>query len=89
MTTDLSGCADSGFPDFPWDDFDSILQSTEAYPLDRGAGPSEATRTGSPLIRHCGQLQPQIDAPLSPQRTRGDLAIAMITQINKRINQFP
>ena len=29
MTTDLSGCADSGFPDFPWDDFESILQSTE------------------------------------------------------------
>ena len=66
MTTDLSDCADSGFPDFPWDDFDSILQSTEADPLDRGAGPSEATRTGNPLISHCGQLQPQIDTPLSP-----------------------
>ena len=66
ITTDLSGCEDSGFPDFPWDDFDIILQSTEADPSDRGASPSEATQTGSPLISHCGQLQSQIDTPLSP-----------------------
>ena len=26
MTTGLSGCADNEFPDFPWEDFKSILQ---------------------------------------------------------------
>ena len=38
MTTDLSGCSDSAFPDFSWDDFESILLSTEeqANPLVRG-----------------------------------------------------
>ena len=38
MTTDLVSCANGEVPDFPWDDFDSILQMTEdrADPLDRG-----------------------------------------------------
>ena len=68
ITTDLYGFTDSELPDFPWDDFESILQSTEeqADPLDRGAGPSEATRIGSPLLKQCGKLQPQVDNPLSP-----------------------
>ena len=68
LTTDLPYCTDSEFPIFPWDELESILQSTEeqANPLDRGAGPSGATRTGSPIIRHCGQLQPHLDTPLSP-----------------------
>ena len=68
MTTDLSGYAESEFSDFPWDDFESIMGPTEVQmkPLDRSTGPSGATRTGSPLIRHCGKLQPQVDTPLSP-----------------------
>ena len=68
MTTDLSGYAESEISDFHWDDFESIMESTEVQinPLDRWTGPSGATRTGSPLIRHCGKLQQQVDTSLSP-----------------------
>ena len=68
MTTDLSGCSDSAFPDFPWDDFESLLLSPDEQvdPLVMGAGPSGAQRIGSPVISQCGQLKPQIDTPLSP-----------------------
>ena len=68
MTTDLSGCTDSAFPDFPWDDFESLLLSADAQAdtLVIGAGHSGAQRTGSPVISQCGQLWPQIDTPLSP-----------------------
>ena len=43
MTTDLSGCPDSAFPDFPWDDYESLLQSSDdqADPLVMGAGPKD------------------------------------------------
>ena len=55
IATDLSGYADSEVPDFPWNDFESIMGSIEGKVnhLERGAGPSGATRTGSPIIRHC------------------------------------
>ena len=68
MTTDLSGCSDSAFADFLWDDFESLLLSPDEQvdPLVMGAGPSGAQKTGSPVIRQCGQLKPQIDTPLSP-----------------------
>ena len=41
LTTDLSGCANSEFPDIPWDDFNSIFQMAEdqADPLNRGDRP--------------------------------------------------
>ena len=68
MTTDLVSCANGEVPDFPWDDFDSILQMTEdrADPLDRGgAGPSETLRRDSPPFRHCQKLRRQVDTPLS------------------------
>ena len=56
MTTDLSGCSDNAFPDFPWDNFESLLLSADeqADPLVMGAGPSGAQRTGSPVISQCG-----------------------------------
>ena len=68
MTTDLSGCSDNAFPEFPWDDFESLLITADeqADPLVMGAGSSGGQRTGSPVISQCGQLRPQIDTPLSP-----------------------
>ena len=68
MTTDLSGCTDSVFPDFPWDDFESLLLLADEQPdpLVMEAGPSGAQRTGSPVISQCGEPRPQIDTPLSP-----------------------
>ena len=68
MTTDLSGCSDNAFPEFPWDDFESLLITADeqADPLVMGAGPKGGQRTGSPVISQCGQLRPQIDTPLSP-----------------------
>ena len=68
MTTDLSGCSDDAFQEFPWDDFESLLLTADeqADPLVMGAGPSEGQRTQSPVISQCRQLRPQIDTPLSP-----------------------
>ena len=68
MTTDLSGCSNNAFPDFPWGDFESLLLSADEQgdPLVTRAGPSGAQRTGSPEISKCGQLRPQFDTPMSP-----------------------
>ena len=68
MTTELSDYTDSDFPPFPWEDFENIMQLTDGRtdPLNRGAGPSGAVQTGSPPIKHCGELTPLVDTPLSP-----------------------
>ena len=55
MTTDLPGCSDSALPDFLWDEFESILLSSEeqANPLVRRACPSGTSKIDSLPIRHC------------------------------------
>ena len=84
MTTVLSGCSHSAFPDFPWDDFESLLLSPDEQvdPLVMGAGPSGAQRTGSPVISQCGQLMPQIDTPCRHQHTSEDQKLALLSRNN-------
>ena len=68
MTVEVTESADEAYPDFPWEDFDSMMQlvDSQADPLDRGAGPSSATQSSSPPIKYCGKLTPIVDSPLSP-----------------------
>ena len=68
MTVELPESAGETYPDFPWEDFDSMMQlgDSQADPLDRGAGPSTTTQGSSPPIKHCGTLTPLVDTPLSP-----------------------
>ena len=56
------------YPDFPWEEFDSMMQlvSSQSDPLDMGAGPSTTTQSSSPAIKYCGKLTPLVDTPLSP-----------------------
>ena len=42
------------------------LVDNQSNPLDMGAGPSTATLSISPPIKHCGKLTPLVDRPLSP-----------------------
>ena len=68
MTVELTESTEDTYPDFPWEDFDSMMQlvDSQADPLDSGAGPSTATRSSSPPIKYCGQLTPKVDSPQSP-----------------------
>ena len=67
MTTDLSGCADDGFPDFPWEDFEDLwpeeFQSTE---VELGTGPNALGQANNCPISLCSNLVPLVDTPLSP-----------------------
>ena len=55
MTVELTKGTEDTYPDFPWEDFDSMMRlvDSQADPLDRGAGPSS-----SPPIKYCGNLTP-------------------------------
>ena len=68
MTVELTESTEDTYPDFPWDDFDSMMQlvDSQSDPLDRGARPSTATRSSSPPIKYCGQLTSIVDSPQSP-----------------------
>ena len=68
MTVELPRSAGETYPDFPWEDFDSMMQlvDSQADPLVRGAGPSTTTQSSSPPIKYCGKLTPLVDTPLSP-----------------------
>ena len=65
MTVELPESAGDTYPDFPWEDFDSMMQlvDSQADPLDRGAEPSTTTQSSSPSIKYCGQLTPSVDHP--------------------------
>ena len=67
-TVELPENAGETYLDFPWEDFDSMMQlvDSQADPLDRGAGPSTTTQSSSPPIKYCGKLTPLVDTPLSP-----------------------
>ena len=68
MTVELPESAGETFPDFPWEDFDSMMQlvDSQADPLDRGAGPSTTTQSSSPPKKYCSKLTTLVDTPLSP-----------------------
>ena len=68
MTVELTEGTEDTYPDFPWEDFDSLMRlvDSQADPLDRGAGPSTATQSSSPPIKYCGNLTPIVDSPQSP-----------------------
>ena len=68
MTVDTSQCVIDDHPNFPWDEFDSIMQQVDDQSnlLDIGAGPSTSIRSNSPPINHCAELTPFVDTPLSP-----------------------
>ena len=68
MTTDLSGCADDGFPDFPWeDDLENLwpeeFQSTK---VELATGPNALGQENNCPISQCSNLVPLVDTPLSP-----------------------
>ena len=68
MTVDTSQCINDDYANFTWDDFDSMIElvDNQSKPLDMGAGPSTAAQSNSPAIKHCGNLTPSVDTPLSP-----------------------
>ena len=68
MPVDIPESAGENYPDFPWEDFESMMQlvDSQAHPLNMGAGPSTTTQSSSPPIKYCGKLTPLVDTPLSP-----------------------
>ena len=58
MTVDTSQCVNDEYPNFPWNDFDSMMQlvDNQSNPRDMLAGPSTATQSNSPPIKYCGKL---------------------------------
>ena len=67
-TVDIPESAGENYPNFPWEDFDCMMQLVDSQvdPPDMGAGPSTATQSSSPTKKHCGKLTPLVDTPLSP-----------------------
>ena len=68
MTVEIPESAGETYPDFPWEDFDSMMQlvDSQADPLYMGAGPSTTNQSSSPPIKYCGKLTSLVDTPLSP-----------------------
>ena len=67
MTTDLSGCADDGFPEFLWDDLvDMWPEEFQHTKFDLGTGPNALGQENKCPISRCPNLTPLVDTPLSP-----------------------
>ena len=67
MTTDLSGCADDGFPEFPWDDLvDLWPEEFQPTKVELGTGPNALGQESNCPISQCPNLTPLMDTPISP-----------------------
>ena len=67
MTTDLFGCVDDGFPDFPWEDLEDLWpEKFQSAKVELGMGPGALGQENNCPISQCSNLIPLVETPLSP-----------------------